>query len=108
MPDFVQFLLIGVAVILAIGVSGALAQALRARLTGTTSLRAPDADLAALEERIVARLEARLRALEHAVDAAAIEVERIGEAHRYTHGLRPTPESATAQLPAADRRTPQA
>jgi hypothetical protein len=108
MPDFVQFLLIAVAVILAIGVSGALAQALRARAARQTSLRPPAADLAALEDGIVARLEARLRALEHAVDATAVEVERIGEAQRYTHGLLLGPESAAAQSPAAERRTPRA
>jgi hypothetical protein len=107
MPDFVQFLLICIAVILAIGVSGALAQALRARLVPKTWLRPPDVELAALEERIVARLEARLRALEHAVDATAIEVERIGEAQRYTSGLLPEPGSAAARS-AAESRTPQA
>ncbi len=108
MPDYVQFLLIAVAIILAIGVGGALAQALRARLAPTTSFRPPDVDPAALEERIVARLEARLLALEHAVDATAIEVERIGEAHRYTRGLLPRPEIVAAQSPAAERRTPHA
>ena len=108
MPDFVQFLLIAVAVIVAIGVSGALAQALRTRLAPKASLRSPDADLAALEARLVARLEARLRALEHAVDATAIEVERIGEAQRYARGLLPRPEGAAVQPPPAERRTPPA
>ena len=96
MPDFVQFLLIAVAVIFAIGITGVLAQVLRARLAPDASLRPVDADLAALEERIVARLEARLRALERAADVTAVEVERIGEAQRYAHRLPPRPESGAA------------
>jgi hypothetical protein len=96
MPDFMQFAVIAAAVIAAIGVTGALTQAFRARLAPDASLRPADVDLAALEDRIVARLEARLRALEQAVEVTAIEVERIGEAQRYASRLPPRPESGAA------------
>jgi hypothetical protein len=50
--------------------------------------------------------ERRLRAVEEAVDAVAIEVERVGEAQRYTSRLLerlPSAQPATLTTPTSER-----
>jgi hypothetical protein len=50
-------------------------------------------------------IEARLARIEDAVEAVAVEVERLGEAHRFAVGLLPTSATREAKPATAPQRT---
>jgi hypothetical protein len=97
--QILEVLLLITVPILAIGLSFPLGRALAARFSTTAGRPSNGTELNAQEARIFAlvdaRLATRIQGLEQAIDAIAVEVERIGEAQRYRERL--LPEASAAQ-----------
>ena len=94
--DAQQITAIVIAALITGGVSvGALAQAWATRRQGSRPSRRLDA------------LEQRLERMEQAIDTIAVEVERVGEAHRFTARLLGEQRQAAAAPPPPAPQRPE-
>jgi hypothetical protein len=98
LTQILEVLLLITVPIFAIGLSVPLGRALAARFAASSARPSNETELDSQEARILAlvdaRLATRLQGLEQAVDAIAVEVERIGEAQRYRERLLPEASAA--------------